>query len=157
MNRISRSLTGTVATVVIASGALAGQATQAPPMKSVLAGKKIVAPAKGEVRIEYSDVKHNRDKDSIETSVMVKNIWNAPVAGLKLNMSWFNDSGTMVSGNKGGINGVLQPGEVAKIVVDTPFKPGMTRPSMKLSHDYGTVKEVPVKKVVPDKKDDAKK
>ena len=150
MNRMHRSFAATLATVVLASGAFAAQTAQAPPMKSVLAGKKVVSPAKGEVRIEYTDAISKRTGNAVITTVEVKNIWNAPIARLTLNQTWFDDKGAIVTGNKGFIDGVLQPGEIGKVVVETPYKAGMSRPSMKFTHAYGSVKEMRVKKLVPD-------
>jgi hypothetical protein len=117
-------------------------------MKSVLAGKKFIPPAKGEVRIEYTNPVVKRTKDSVVTTITVKNIGLAPIARLTVNETWFNANGNIVSGNKGAIDGLLQPGEVKPLVVETPYKEGMDRSSMKFSHANGSVKEQRVAKLV---------
>jgi len=130
--------------------AAAGQTTtQAPPMKSVLAGKKIIPPARGEVNIEFTSPVAKRVDKTLVTTIMVKNIGTAPIARLTVTETWYNDAGQIVSGNKGSIDGLLQPGEVKPVVVQTPIDLKMSRSAMTFSHANGTVKEKRVPKLVP--------
>jgi hypothetical protein len=148
MNCIRCSFAGALAaTVMFAAVTVAGQTAQAP-MKSVLAGKKLVAPAKGNVLIEFTNPVITRTKTDVVTTVLVKNVGNAPIARLTINETWFSDAGAVVSGNKGFIDGLLQPGEVKQLKIETPFKPGMSRSSYKFSHANGTVGEKRVAKLV---------
>ena len=152
MNRTQSwwKLTGGLAIAVALLGAdlALAQQTAAPPMKSVLGGKKLIPPAQGEVPIEFTAPVSTRTKDAIKTTVMVKNVGTAPIARLTINETWFSDAGAVVSGNRGFIDGLLQPGEVKQILIDTPFKTGMSRSSMKFSHANGSVKEKRVAKLV---------
>jgi hypothetical protein len=152
MNR-TLSFTGGLTMAVALLGwdlALAQQAPPpaTPPMKSVLAGKKLIPPAQGEVPIEFTTPVSTRTKDSIKTTIMVKNVGTAPIARLTVNETWFSDAGAVVSGNRGFIDGLLQPGEVKPLVVETPFKDGMSRSSMKFTHANGAIKEKKVPKLV---------
>ena len=150
MNRV-RSFAGTFAVVALGAGALAaGQApAEAPPMKSVLAGKKIVPPARGEVQIEFTSPVTKRVEKTLVTTIMVKNIGLAPIARLTVTETWYNAGGQIVSGNKGAIDGLLQPGEIKPVVVETPVDLEMSRNVMKFSHANGGVKEKRVAKLVP--------
>lgn len=154
MNRTQSpwKLLGGLAIAVALHGSDLALAQQTPPapapeMKSVLAGKKLIAPAKGMVQIEITNPVTTRTKDSVKTTMLVKNVGAAPIARLTCNETWFSDGGQIVSGNKGFIDGLLQPGEVKQLVIDTPFKTGMSRSSMKFSHANGDVKEKKVAKL----------
>ena len=80
---------------------------------------------------------------------MVKNIGTAPIARLTVTETWYSDAGQIVSGNKGSIDGLLQPGEVKPVVVETPIELKMSRSAMTFTHANGTVKEKRVPKLVP--------
>ena len=96
-------------------------------MKSVLAGKKIIPPARGEVHIEFTSPVAKRVDKTLVTTIMVKNIGTAPIARLTVTETWYSDAGQIVSGNKGSIDGLLQPGEVKPVVVETPIDLKMSR------------------------------
>lgn len=150
MNRVRCSVAGTFAVVVLGvSVVAAGQAPEAPPMKSVLAGKKVIPPARGEVQIEYTAPVTKRVEKTLVTTIMVKNIGLAPIARLTVTETWYNGAGTVVSGNKGAIDGLLQPGEIKPVVVETPVDLEMSRNVMKFTHANGAVKEKRVPKLVP--------
>ena len=65
MNRARIVLAATFAGACLVAGpALAEQATQAPPMKSVLAGKKFTPPLRGQAEVEYHEARQPRRKKS---------------------------------------------------------------------------------------------
>ena len=83
MNRARVAFSATlVATTLAAGTALAGQATQAPPMTSVLAGKKFTPPIKGEAIIEFTQPVTKREKDMVVTRITVRNASLGPVPRL---------------------------------------------------------------------------
>ncbi len=149
---MNRAGVGFAATLVVATSlfdaAWAGQGAPAPPMKSVLQGKKFMAPVRGQAEIEYTPAVTAREKESVITKIAVKNVSTAPIARLAVNDTWYDKSGDVLTAGRGVINGLLQPGETQTITIETPFKPGMNPQQRKslFSHANGDVKVHPVKK-----------
>jgi hypothetical protein len=149
---MNRAGVGFAATLVVAASLLdaawAGQGAQAPPMKSVLQGKKFTAPVRGQAEIEYTAPSTARVKDAVVTKIAVKNVSTAPIARLAINDTWYDKGGGVLTAGRGVINGLLQPGEIQTITIETPFKPGMNPQQHKslFLHAYGEVKLHPVKK-----------
>jgi hypothetical protein len=148
---MNRAGIGFAAMLVVAASlfdaAWAGQGGQAPPMKSVLQGKKFMAPVRGQAEIEYMAPVTAREKDAVVTKIAVKNVSTAPIARLAINDTWYDKSGDVLTAGRGVINGLLQPGEIQTIIIQTPFKPGMNPQQRKpvFSHANGEVKVHPVK------------
>jgi hypothetical protein len=68
MNRARVGFAATlVASSLILDVALAGQGAQAPPMRSVLQGKKFTAPVRGQAEVEYTAPSTARVKESVVT------------------------------------------------------------------------------------------
>src|SRR2546430_497804 len=57
---------------------------QAPPMKSVLAGKKFTPPIRGEATIDIVKQPTKRDGTTLVTKIQARNTSNAPIARLKV-------------------------------------------------------------------------
>ena len=148
---MNRAGIGFAATLVVATSlidaAWAGQGAQAPPMKSVLQGKKFTAPVRGQAEIEYTAPSTARVKDSVVTKIAVKNVSTAPIARLAINDTWYDKGGEVLTAGRGVINGLLQPGEVQTITIETPFKPGMNERQRRslFTHANGDVKPSLVK------------
>jgi hypothetical protein len=121
-------------------------AQQAAPMKSILAGKKFTPPLKGTAEIALLSPVTKREKDMVVTTIKVKNLSNAPVARLTCDETWYDAKGAVVTGGKGFINGLLQPGEVGEIRIETPFIAGMKANNFNFTHPNGTVKAKKVAK-----------
>lgn len=134
-------------TTPFAAAAMAGQGAQAPPMTQVLAGKKFVQPARGEVVIEYGAPSTRREKDMVVTRVTVKNVGTAPIARLTFTETWYAKDNSVVTANKGVINGLLQPDEIQEMMISTPYNPKMNAPRQAFSHANGTVKPTRVPKL----------
>jgi hypothetical protein len=129
---------------LVAAVALAGQSgqgtTQAAPMQSILAGKKFVAPIKGQADVEYTKAVTKKEKSMVVTRITVKNISNAPIPRLTIDETWYSKDGQMVTGGKGFINGLLQPGEIKTVEIETPWDPKMAQNNFNFNHANGTVK-----------------
>jgi hypothetical protein len=134
-------------TALLASSTPAGQTAQAPPMKSVLAGKKFVPPVKGIADVDYTTPVTRREKTNVITRIMVKNIAAAPIARLSIDQIWYGKDGAVVTRGRGVINGLLQPGEVQTITIDLPFDARMNSNNYNFSHANGTVKPNRVAKI----------
>jgi len=144
MTRARFALAAALVGASLAAGAATAQTTT-PPMQSVLAGKKFVPPLKGIAEVEYTKPITKRDKDMVVTRITVKNISNAPIPRLTIDETWYAKDGQMVTGGKGFINGLLQPGEVKTIEIQTPYNAKMNANNWNFSHANGQVKPHQVK------------
>jgi len=116
------------------------QAAQAPPMTSVLAGKKFTPPIKGTADIEYTKPVTKKEGSEVVTRVVVRNVSNAPIPRLTVSETWYSKDSQMVGGSKGWINGLLQPGEIKTIEIRTPYDAKMSSNNWNFSHANGQVK-----------------
>ena len=118
---------------------------QAPPMKSVLAGKKFTPPARGEATIDIIKQPTKREGTTLVTKIQAKNTTSAPIARLKVVETWFDKDGNMIPGGETAINGLLQPNEVGTLEIHTPVNTKMLQSQLQFSHANGTVKPHQVK------------
>jgi hypothetical protein len=166
MKRARLLLAATLVTTASAAAVLAAQATQAPatqtpatqtpatrttpvqapPMQPILAGRKIVPPARGEVLVEYTTAVTKRDGPNVVTRLQVKNVGSAPISRLTFTETWYDKAGVIVTGNKGVINGLFQPGEIQALTISTPYDARMSGNRQGFSHANGTVKTTRVTK-----------
>ena len=142
----------------VVAGVLA-QTPQAPPMQSILAGKKLTPPIRGQADVDYVKPVTKRNGPMVVTKIQVRNASTAPIARLRIIETWFDKSGTTMPGGEGVINGLLQPGEVQTIEIQTPFKDGMSSNSWNFLHANGACKPHLVKSLeaAADKKEPATK
>jgi hypothetical protein len=149
MNRVRIAAAATlVSTIMYAGAALAAQATtttpsSSAPLQPVLAGRgKITPPVRGEATVEYTQpaTKALQGKNLVQTIIKVKNTSSAPIARLKIAETWYDKGGAIVAGSNGLINGLLQPGEIQTITIETPYNPKMSSPAWNFTHANGTVK-----------------
>jgi hypothetical protein len=117
----------------------AAQTTQAPPMQSILAGKKFVPPVKGAAEVDFVRGQTKREGTTLVTKIQVKNTSTAPIARLRIVETWYDKSGGTIPGGEGFINGLLQPGEVQTIEIRTPVNTNMSTSMLAFSHANGTV------------------
>jgi hypothetical protein len=146
MKRARLILVATLVTTASTAAVLAAQVTQAPPMQPILAGRKIVPPARGEVLVEYTTAVTRRDGANVVTRLQVKNIGLAPISRLTFTETWYDKAGVIVTGNKGVINGLFQPGEIQTLMISTPYDARMSGNRQGFSHANGTVKTTRVAK-----------
>jgi hypothetical protein len=133
--------------VVGPAHAQSGQSGQSQPMQSILAGKKFTPPIKGTADVEFTKPVTKKDlkTNMVVTKITVKNISNAPIPRLTIDETWFSKDNQLVAGGKGYINGLLQPGEIKTIEIQTPYDPKMNANSWNFSHANGQVKPHQVK------------
>ncbi len=117
----------------------------APPMKSILAGKKFTPPIKGEATIDIVKSPTKREGTVLVTKILVKNTSSAPIPRLKVAETWFDKDGGMIPGGDAVINGLLQPNEVGTLEIRTPVNLKMSQSQLQFSHANGTVKPKAVK------------
>ena len=112
---------------------------QAPPMQSILAGKKIIPPVRGAADIDYMKEPTRREGSTLVTKIHVKNTMNAPIARLKVTETWYDKKNSELPGGEGVLPGLLQPGEVQTIEVRTPTNPNFNVQMFQFSHANGSV------------------
>jgi len=135
------------ATLVSASFVAAhAQTPAAPPMTSVLAGKKFTPPFKGTAEVDFTKPVSKNDKGMVTTTIMVKNNAPGPILRLTVDETWYDAGGGLVTGGKGVINR-LEPGEVGTIKIETPYNAKMKANNYNFSHANGPVKPHPVPKL----------
>jgi len=82
------------ATLVGASFVAAhAQTPAAPPMTSVLAGKKFTPPFKGQAEIDYTKPLTKNEKGMVTTTIMVKNNAPGPLLRLTIDETWYGREG----------------------------------------------------------------
>jgi hypothetical protein len=131
----------TVAATLVAASFVAvhAQTPAAPPMTSVLAGKKFTPPFKGQAEVDFTKPVSKNEKGTVVTTIMVKNNAPGPLLRLTVDETWYDGAGALVTGGKGIINR-LEPGEVGTIKIETPYNPKMKANNYNFTHANGTVK-----------------
>ena len=145
MNRVHFAVAATlISTTMFAGAVVAAQSTQLTP---VLAGKKITPPVKGEATIDFTQpvTKALPGKNLVQTVIKVKNSTASPIARLQVAETWYDGTGAIIAGGRGVINGLLQPGEVQTITIETPYNAKMKSNNWNFTHANGTVKPTKVK------------
>ena len=142
MNRARFGVAATLVAVTVAAGAVLAQS--APQLTPVLAGRKFTAPLKGEASVDFTKANIKRDKELVVATFYVKNMSDKPIARLNVDDIWYDDKGEIVTGGKGLILGVLNPGEVKELRIETLYNSKMKNNNWKFTHANGTVKATPV-------------
>jgi hypothetical protein len=150
MNRARFALAATLVGASLVSTALAAQSASAPPTTSVLAGRKFTPPFKGVAEVLYTKPVTKREKDIVVTTFQVKNLSPAPLARFTVDESWYDEKGNVITGGKGVI-GLLPPGEIQTMRIETGWNPKMKQNMWNFSHVNGTVKPKKVDKLGDDK------
>jgi len=156
MNRVRQAFAATLAAGVCIVGVTvfaqqpaaqqpSTEAPKAPELKSVLAGKKLTPPIRGEAQIDYVRTPTKREGNTLVTKITVKNMSNAPVPRLTIDETWYDKNQNMIPGGKGVVPGLLQPGEVQMVEIRTPVNPNMSTSMLQFSHANGSVKPHSVK------------
>ncbi len=82
------------ATLVGASFVAAhAQTPAAPPMTSVLAGKKFTPPFKGQAEVDFTKPVTKNEKEMVITKIMVKNNAAGPLLRLTVDETWYDAGG----------------------------------------------------------------
>ena len=150
MNRqISAMLAFAGAGLLVAAAATAGQAKAAPagqakpatpPATQPAAPAKFIPAVRGQAELGYIKPVTKRAGGEIVTVIKVKNLSNAPIAGLKVDEFWYDKAGDPVTGDTFRYKKLMMPGEVLDVTLRTPVNPKMDRNSYNFSHANGTIK-----------------
>ncbi len=151
MNRFNRALVAlsVCAGFAVAGSAHARQATppQREPLKPILKGN-FVPPITGPAEVQYTKAKVARKGKQVVTTIQVKTISKAPIAGFKCSEIWYDKQRALVAGaGDTYVHKLLfQPGEIITITLTDDYDPKtMDANKYQFSHARGDVKgkEVP--------------
>ena len=77
----------------------------------------------------------------VVTTIKIKNMASAPIAGLKVDEFWYDKAGEPVTGAQPfRYRKPLMPGEVIDVVLKVPTNPKMSSNQYKFEHANGTIK-----------------
>jgi len=121
--------------LLLAGGAASAQAPAPAP------ATKLISPVRGEAELGYLKPVTKREGNMIVTTIKVKNLASAPIAGLKVDEFWYDKAGEPVTGAQPfRYRKALMPGEVIDVVLKVPTNPKMDRNQYKFEHSNGTIK-----------------
>jgi hypothetical protein len=121
--------------LLLAGGAASAQAPAPAP------ATKLISPVRGEAELGYLKPVTKREGNMIVTTIKVKNLASAPIAGLKVDEFWYDKAGEPVTGAQPfRYKKALMPGEVIDVVLKVPTNPKMDRNQYKFEHSNGTIK-----------------
>jgi hypothetical protein len=120
-------------------------AQKAPEFHTVLAGKKVEPPFKGQADVEYVQPVTKKDGENVITTIKVKNAAPGPLARLKIAETWFDKGGNIVAAGEATLDKPLGTGAVETLVIRTPWSAKMNGNGFNFSHANGTVKPKRVK------------
>ena len=102
---------------------------------------KLISPVRGEAELGFMKPVTKREGNMIITTIKVKNLASAPIAGLKVDEFWYDKAGEPVTGAQPfRYRKALMPGEVIDVVLKVPTNPKMDRNQYKFEHANGSIK-----------------
>jgi hypothetical protein len=101
---------------------------------------RLVAPVRGEARIATLKPDTKVVGGDVVTTIQVKNLMTAPVAGFRVEEFWYDKENNLVPGSREIVRKPIQPGEVVTVTLHTPKDTRMSRNTYRYSHANGSVK-----------------
>ena len=138
------ALTGAVlvGAVLLTTGPAYAQAPATP------SGTKLISPVRGQAEIGFLQPVTKREGGMIVTTIKIKNLASAPIAGLKVDEFWYDKAGDPVTGAQPfRYRKPLMPGEVIDVVLKVPTNPKMNSNQYKFEHANGTIKATKMPKL----------
>jgi len=108
---------------------------------------KLVAAFRGPAKVEITKPATRIVGSDVVTTILLKNLESAPIAGLKVEENWYDAKGTPVGGDVFRQRKPIQPGEVIKIELRSPRPPQGSRNQYGFTHTNGTIKQTIVPKL----------
>jgi len=112
--------------------------------ESALASR-LVPTFKGEAELGYLAPVARTVGTKRVTTIQVKNLEDAAIAGLTVDEFWYDKSNTQVAGSPTFRYPRLAPGEVVEVMLEVEMRPGMERSTYDFKHANGTIKAVALK------------
>jgi hypothetical protein len=115
------------------------------------AQNKLVAPVHGEAKIEITKPATKGVGKEVVTTILVKNVDKAPIAGFKVEEYWYDKAGNPLGGGNYRHPRPLQPGEIITVTLKTPRSTNLDRNQVGFVHAYGPIKKTVVPKLAAPK------
>ena len=109
--------------------------------------QKLAPPIYGEAKIQVTKPATKIAGNEVITTLMVKNIETAPIAGLQIDEFWYDSNGTPMGATTYRHPRPLQPGEVIAVTMKTNRSKGLSRNKVGFTHAHGTIKQTVVAKI----------
>jgi hypothetical protein len=112
---------------------------------------KLVAPVHGEAKVEITKPSSKVVGRDVVTTIMVRNIEKAPIAGFKVEEYWYDRAGNPLGGGTYRHPRPLQPDEIITVTLKTPKSSNLDRNQCGFVHAYGPIKKMVVPKLTAPK------
>jgi hypothetical protein len=135
--------------------AQAGKATPATTTSApapAVAKARMAPPVKGTAYVEVIQGQGKTIGTDIVTVSKIKNVSNAPIAGLRVDEYWYNAKLVQVTGDTQRVRAPIAPGEIVEVTTKSPVKPDLYKSTLMFNHANGKVTAKGVKKFTDDKK-----
>ncbi len=130
---------------VVAAAVIVG--LTAVPTAVVGQAAKLIAPVRGPAKVEITRPSTKTSRTEMITTILLKNMEAAPIAGLKIEENWYDKAGKPVGGDVYRHKKPVQPGEVVTIVLRTPRDAKLSRNQCSFTHANGAIKQTVVSKI----------
>ena len=132
----------------VLTGAVLGTTGAAYAQAPAPSTTKLISPVRGQAEIGFLQPVTKREGGMIVTTIKIKNLASAPIAGLKVDEFWYDKAGDPVTGAQPfRYRKPLMPGEVIDVVLRVPTNPKMNSNSYKFEHANGTIKATKMPKL----------
>jgi hypothetical protein len=135
-----------------AQAAKATPATAANAPAPEVAKARMAPPVKGTAYVEVIQGAPKKIGPDMVTVSRVKNVSNAPIAGLRIDEYWYNQKMVQVTGDTQRVRAPIAPGEVIEVTTKSPVKPDLYKSTTMMVHANGKVNATGVKKFSDAKK-----
>jgi hypothetical protein len=135
-----------------AQAAKATPATTANAPAPAVAKARMAPPVKGTAYVEVIQGQGKTVGSDIVTVSKIKNVSNAPIAGLRVDEYWYNAKLVQVTGDTQRVRAPIAPGEIIEVTTKSPVKPDLYKSTLMFNHANGKVTAKGVKKFTDDKK-----
>jgi hypothetical protein len=124
------------------------KATPATPQAAGgdVAKARMSTPVKGTAYIEVIQGASKKVGTDVVTVSRIKNVSNAPIAGLRVDEFWYNTKLVQVTGDQQRVRAPIAPGEIVEVTTKSPVKPDLYKSQLMFSHANGKVQAKGVKK-----------
>jgi len=135
-----------------AQAAKATPATAAAAPSADVAKARMSPPVKGTAYVEVIQGQPKKVGSDMVTVSKIKNVSNAPIAGMRVDEYWYNAKLVQVTGDTERVRAPIAPGEVVEVTTKSPVKPDLYKSTLMFNHANGKVTAKGVKKFTDDKK-----
>ena len=136
----------------LAQAGKAAPATTASAPAPEVAKARMAPPVKGTAYVEVIQGQGKTIGTDIVTVSKIKNVSNAPIAGLRVDEYWYNAKLVQVTGDTQRVRAPIAPGEIIEVTTKSPVKPDLYKSTLMFNHANGKVTAKGVKKFTDEKK-----